>query len=116
MASETQQTVELRRTVRYGRLLIGGAIVGAAIASLVTLLFPIAEGAMYTLGQVTGFMLLIGGVIGLALGGVVALVLTSVAKRNQGTGVVAHAQVTEPDTEADPAVQDTSENSQPTAE
>ncbi|MGO3146278.1 MAG: hypothetical protein ACTIJ6_01225 [Leucobacter sp.] len=113
MASEIQQTVELRRTVRYGRLLIVGAIVGAAIASLVTLLFPIAEGAMYTMGQIAGFMLLIGGIIGLAIGGVIALVLTSVAKRNQGTGVV--SQVTESDIEAAP-VQETPENSQPTAE
>ncbi len=90
MASETQQTVELQRSVRYGRLLIGGAVLGGAIGSLITLFFPIAEGALYTMRQIAGFMLLIGAVVGLAAGGVLSLVLTAVVKRKHGTGVVEH--------------------------
>lgn len=97
MASETQQTVELQRSVRYGRLLIGGAIIGALLATLVTLLSPIPQKAMYTMAQISGFMLLIGGVVGLALGGVVALILTAVAKRRRGTGVLQHVEGTGPE-------------------
>ena len=97
MASETQQTVELQRSVRYGRLLIGGAILGGLVASLVTLFYPIPEGALYTMRQISGFMLLVGGVIGLLVGGAVALVLGAVAKRKRGTGViVSHAVVEDP--------------------
>ena len=88
MSSENVQTVELRRSVRYGRLLIGGAVLGALVASLITIFTPIPDGALYTLGQITGFMLLIGGVIGLAIGGLLALLLTLVARRQHGTGAV----------------------------
>lgn len=88
MSSENVQTVELRRSVRYGRLLIGGAVLGALVTSLITIFTPIPEGALYTLGQITGFMLLIGGVIGLAIGGLLALLLTLVARRQHGTGSV----------------------------
>lgn len=96
MTHETQATVELQRSVRYGRLLIGGAVVGAAIASLGSLFFPVEEGALYSIGQIMGFMLLIGGAIGLALGGVLALILNLSAKRQRGTAVVAIAHESEP--------------------
>lgn len=100
MASETQQTVELQRTVRFGRLLIGGAIAGGLIASLVSFMFPVPEGALYTVGQIAGFMLIIGGAFGLLVGGIVGLVLARIAKRQRGTGViVAHSVVEEPATE-----------------
>ena len=88
MVSEHQQVVELQRSVRYGRLLIGGAVVGGVIGALATTFFPIAEGSLYSLGQIAGFMLLVGAVIGLAVGGILSLGLTLVARRNHGTGVV----------------------------
>ena len=88
MGNEQQQVVELQRSVRYGRLLIGCAVVGALIASLITIFFPVVDGKFYTLGQIAGFMLLVGGVIGLAVGGILSLILTIVARRNRGTGVV----------------------------
>lgn len=88
MVSEHQQVVELQRSVRYGRLLIGGAVVGGLIGALATTFFPIAEGSAYSLGQIAGFMLLVGAVVGLAIGGILSLVLTLVARRNRGTGVV----------------------------
>lgn len=105
MSHETQQVVQLQRSVRYGRLLIGGAVVGGAIGSLITLFFPIAEGALYTMGQIAGFMLLIGAIVGLTLGAVLALILTAVAKRKHGTGVV--EQVIEPEATGQFAAEDT---------
>lgn len=93
MSSETQQSVELQRSVRIGRLLLVGAIAGAIIGALVTLMFKVPEGALYTVGQIAGFMLLIGGAVGLTLGGLLALILTAVAKRKRGTGVLQHTTV-----------------------
>ncbi|KAM9863472.1 hypothetical protein ACI1US_00629 [Leucobacter sp. BZR 635] len=93
MSTETQQTVELQRSVRIGRLLIVGAIVGGIVGALVTTLFPIPEGSLYTMGQIAGFTLLIGGVVGLTLGGVLALILSAVAKRKRGTAVLEHTVV-----------------------
>lgn len=97
MPHETLETVELQRSVRYGRLLVGGAILGAIAASLITLLFPVKEGALYTMGQIVGFMLLVGGIVGLALGGILALVLTLVARRKHGTGVISVVSESEDD-------------------
>lgn len=91
MTNEHQQVVQLQRSVRYGRLLIGGAVVGGLIATLATVLIPIPEGSMYELRQIAGFMLLIGAAVGLALGAALALILTRAAKRGRGTGVVAIA-------------------------
>ena len=93
MAHETLQTVELQRSVRYARILIGGAVLGGLVAALVTLLFPIEEGALYTMGQVVGFMLLVGGIIGLALGAILSLVLTVIARRRRGSGVISVEEV-----------------------
>lgn len=88
MVNEQQQVVELQRSVRYGRLLIVGAIIGGIFGALATTLFPIAEGSFYSLGQIAGFMLLVGAIIGLTIGGILSLVLTLVARRSHGTGVV----------------------------
>lgn len=103
MSSETQQTVELQRSVRIGRILIVGAIVGAVVGALVTTLFPVPGEALYTMGQIAGFMLLIGGVVGLALGGLLALILSAVAKRKRGTAVLEHTTVVGEGLEPDPA-------------
>lgn len=88
MTSHTQQTVELQRSVRFGRLLIVGAILGAAIAGIACQFFPLAEDARYTMGQITGFMIVMGGGLGLVMGGLVALILSAVAKRKHGTGLI----------------------------
>lgn len=90
---ETEQQVVLQRTVRYGRLLIGGAVIGALVGMLLSLLFPVAEDAEYTMGQAVGFMAVIGGAIGLGLGGVLALLLGLIAKRQRGTGIAIQADV-----------------------
>ncbi|UTX53616.1 hypothetical protein [Leucobacter aridicollis] len=93
MSSETQQSVELQRSVRIGRLLIVGAIAGAVVGALVTTLYKVPEGALYSIGQIAGFMLIIGGAVGLTLGGLLALILTAAAKRKRGTAVLEHTVV-----------------------
>ncbi|UOQ61675.1 hypothetical protein MUN76_06875 [Leucobacter rhizosphaerae] len=93
VVEEAEREVTLQRSVRVGRVVIGAAIAGALIAALVSLLFPVEEGAEYTLGQVTGFAMLIGAAIGLGIGGLLVLVLSAVAKRQRGTGVAIQSDV-----------------------
>lgn len=88
-----EREVTIQRSVRYGRILIVGAALGAFLAMLASVLFPIAEDAEYTLGQVVGFMALIGAAIGLALAGVLSLILGAASKRRRGTGVAIQSDV-----------------------
>lgn len=90
---ETTREVTLQRSVRYGRVLTVGAVLGAAVATLLSLVFPIEEGAEYTMGQVVGFMALIGGAIGLGAGGLLALFLGLAARRRRGSGVAIQTDV-----------------------
>lgn len=90
---EVEREVTLQRSVRVGRVVIGTAIAGALVAALISLLFPVEEGAEYTLAQVTGFALLIGAAIGLGVGGLLVMALNSVAKRQRGTGVAVQSDV-----------------------
>lgn len=88
-----QREVTLERSVRVGRIVIGGIIAGAVIAMIACLLFPIEEGAEYTLGQVVGFMALIGAAIGACLGGLFALLLGLAVRRQRGTGIAIQSDV-----------------------
>lgn len=92
VVSETRE-VTLQRSVRYGRVIIGTTVLAAMLAMLGALLFPVTEGADYTLGQAVGFMALIGAAIGLGLGGVLALILGAVARRSRGSGVAIQSDV-----------------------
>lgn len=85
--------VGLQRSVRYGRILIAGAVLGAAIGAISSLFFPVAEGADYELRQVAGLMAVVGGAIGLALGALLALLLGIVARRNRGAAIVVQTDV-----------------------
>jgi hypothetical protein len=87
-----EERVEVVRSVRFGRVIIGGAVVGAVIATALTLSFPVAS-QDYTLGQVTGFMALVGAAIGLALGSVLALILNRAVSNRRGTAVAKHSDV-----------------------
>lgn len=87
-----EQKVRIQRSVRFGRVIIGTAVLGALVATFITLLFPVNE-AEYTLGQVVGFMALVGAAIGLALGAVFALVLNRIAGKQQGTAIAKHDDV-----------------------
>lgn len=91
--TRTEQQVELKRSVRYGRILIVAAIFGAIIAALITLMFPIPPNENYTMGQIVGFMLVVGAVAGLALGAILSLILGRVAKRTSGSGVAIQTDV-----------------------
>lgn len=92
VVSESRE-VTLQRSVRYGRVIIGTTVLAAMLAMLGSLLFPVSEGADYTLGQAVGFMALIGAAIGLGVGGVLALILGAVARRSRGSGVAIQSDV-----------------------
>ena len=89
----TEREVTIQRSVRTGRILIAGIVIGALLAMLVSALFPLAEDAEYTLAQIVGFMALIGGAIGLALAGVLSLILGAVASRRSGRGIAIQSDV-----------------------
>lgn len=90
---EVEREVTLQRSVRYGRVIVGTAVLGVIVAAVACLFFPIEEGAEYTMGQVAGFAALIGGAIGLGVGGLVALVLGLVARRYRGAGIAVQSDV-----------------------
>lgn len=90
---KVEHEVTIVRSVRYGRVIIGFAVAGSMLAMLLSLLTPMGFDADYTLGQIVGFMALIGAVIGLALGCVLAVALGAVAKRRTGTGVAVQTDV-----------------------
>ncbi|MCW2288857.1 hypothetical protein [Leucobacter luti] len=88
-----EREVTLQRSVRYGRVIVGLALLGAVVGMIASAFFPILDDANYTLGQIAGFMALIGGAIGLFLGGVLALILGVIARRTRGRGVAIQSDV-----------------------
>ncbi|MBK0422364.1 hypothetical protein JD292_09790 [Leucobacter sp. CSA2] len=91
--TSVEREVTVVRSVRYGRILIVGAVLGALIAIVASLLFPVLEGAEYTLGEVAGFMALIGAAIGLGLAGLFALILSIGARKRRGSAVAVQSDV-----------------------
>lgn len=89
----TEVPVEIERSVRYSRLMIVGAVIGAIIAVLVTVSQPVAQDALYSIGQIAGFMLIVGAVIGLTAGVVLGLILKRFARKKRGVGVAIQADV-----------------------
>ncbi|MGJ0203110.1 hypothetical protein [Leucobacter sp. gxy201] len=89
----SEQTVELQRSVRYGRVLIGAAVLGALILSLASLVMPLDPESEYSMAQIVGFMALIGAAVGLGVGAILSVVLTAVAKRGHGSGVAIQTDV-----------------------
>lgn len=85
--------VELQRSVRVGRLLIGGAVLGALVGMISSFFFPVAANADYELRQVVGVTLVFGAAIGLALGAVLALILGIAAKRQHGAAMAVQTDV-----------------------
>lgn len=90
--SVVEERVEVVRSVRFGRVIIGTALLGVFVATVLTLSFPVAS-QDYTLGQVVGFMALIGAAVGLALGSGLALVLNRAVSKKRGTAVAKHSDV-----------------------
>lgn len=93
VTTEEQVDVSIQRSVRFGRLLIVGAIVGGILAVIATLLRPVAPESMYEMRQIAGFMLVIGGAIGLLAGALLGLILNLFARRKRGSGVAVHTDV-----------------------
>lgn len=82
--TRTEVEVGLVRSVRIGPIMIISGILGAIVAAVAALFFPVAPDATYTVAQAAGFVALVGAAIGLFLGGVLSLILAQVAKRQSG--------------------------------
>ena len=86
--TDSHQTVEatVRRVPRYGVLMGIGVVVGVIAAGILTWIGSYEESqaldVVYPPGQVFGFLLLWTVPIGLALGGVVGLILERIARRH----------------------------------
>jgi uncharacterized membrane protein YdjX (TVP38/TMEM64 family) len=91
----TSDSVTVRRAPRYGRFITLGALVGAVVALILTFAFsgqpatPELE-LGFDKGQVFGFLLLLCGVIGAALGAVIALLIDRASLRRARSVTVEH--------------------------
>ena len=92
-ARQERVEVQIKRSVRYGRLMIVGAFIGGVVAVMLTLMNPVEESALYEMRQIAGFMLVVGAAIGLLLGGLLALTLNLFARKKLGSGVAVHTDV-----------------------
>ncbi|MEB0004481.1 MULTISPECIES: hypothetical protein [unclassified Cryobacterium] len=81
-----QAAATVRRSPRYLNFMIVGAVLGAVTALILTVGFP--QTAEFGLLQVFGFLLLVGVVVGLALGALVAIVIDRFTVRSVQTIVV----------------------------
>lgn len=73
------ETVQVRRSPRYTNFLLLGALVGAVAALILTLAFP--ENPDFGRLQVFGFLLLVGLAVGVALFGLLAILLDRIVGR-----------------------------------
>ena len=85
--------VELRRSVRYGRIIIGAVAIGIIAGAVISLFFPVVEGANYELGQVAGLMAVVGGAVGLVIGALLSLLLGVIAGRKRGAALAVQTDV-----------------------
>jgi hypothetical protein len=77
------QTVRVRRTPRYARFALVGALVCIAAAFILTYSFP--QGAGYDRNTVFGFMIIVAVTVGVALGCIAALIAERVTSRRAHT-------------------------------
>lgn len=103
----TDDVVTVRRAPRYGRFITLGALVGAVVALILTFAFS-GEPAQPELepgfdkGQVFGFLLLLCGTIGAALGAVAALVIDRASIKRARPVDVVHESTHRIDEESGP--------------
>ncbi|NYE18637.1 potassium transporter Trk [Microbacterium immunditiarum] len=89
----------VRRTPKYPVFLVVGAALGLIVAMILTFTFSGTSeespttGLVYSQGQVFGFLLLICIPVGLALGGITALVLDRVFARRAHAVTVDHERI-----------------------
>jgi uncharacterized membrane protein YdjX (TVP38/TMEM64 family) len=98
----TSDTVTVRRAPRYGTFIALGAVLGAVVALILTFAFsgqPAIEGELieFDKGQVFGFLLLVCGTVGAALGAVVALVIDRTTARRARSVSVEHESTHHPE-------------------
>ncbi len=96
--TERVETASVRRVPKYGVFLLLGAALGIIAALALTFGFDdgtatSASGLEYSVGQVFGFTALGAIPVGMALGGVVALVLDRVNRRHAREVRIAHDRV-----------------------
>lgn len=100
---ESRETVEatVRRVPRYGVFMVIGVVLGIIAAGILTMVggYEPSEtlDVVYPPGQVFGFALLWTVPIGLALGGLVAIVLERIARRHDRVVRVDHERITAED-------------------
>ncbi|WDM44678.1 potassium transporter Trk [Microbacterium luteolum] len=101
--TDTHRTVEatVRRVPRYGVLMGIGVVVGIIAAAILTWSGSFEQSqaldVVYPPGQVFGFLLLWTVPIGLALGGVVGIIMERVARRHDRVVKVDRETVVETD-------------------
>ncbi|PVE96640.1 MULTISPECIES: potassium transporter Trk [unclassified Microbacterium] len=101
--TDSHQTVEatVRRVPRYGVLMGIGVVVGIIAAAILTWSGSFEESqaldVVYPPGQVFGFLLLWTVPIGLALGGVVGIIMERIARRHDRVVTVDRETVVETD-------------------
>lgn len=89
-----ESEVSIRRAPRYPRFLIVGAGLGAALAFILTALYPSDPAIGF--GALFGYFVLFGIPIGLVLGAVAALLLDRRASRLAGTAIAGKLMVRAP--------------------
>ena len=100
---DSPQTVEatVRRVPRFGVFMGIGVVLGIIAAGILTMVGSYeasdALDVVYPPGQVFGFLLLWTVPIGIALGGVVGLVLDRLSRRSERVVRVAHETIIEKD-------------------
>jgi hypothetical protein len=78
---DADEEIVIRRSPRYLNFILLGALLGAIVAFVLTLVFP--ENPDYSRIQVFGFLLLVCGVIGIALLSLVAILLERTVGRRE---------------------------------
>ncbi|KRC47229.1 hypothetical protein ASE16_18045 [Leifsonia sp. Root227] len=79
----TESSVLVRRSPRYFRFMLVGAILFAIVALILTFAFP--ANPTYDRGSVFGFLLAIGVAVGVTIGAVVALLVDRATNRRART-------------------------------
>src|SRR6478735_5531056 len=97
----TPAEVRVRRSPRYFRFMITGAVLFAIIALILTFAFP--ENPTYDRGSVFGFLLAVCATIGVAVGAVVALLVDRATARRARSVQADRIDVRTPEPGSSPA-------------
>ncbi|MDX2377499.1 potassium transporter Trk [Microbacterium sp. LRZ72] len=88
----------VRRVPKYGVFLAFGVVVGVLVAMILTLTWnggapAVADGIVYSQGQVFGFLVLVCATVGVGVAGVVALILDRTGRRHARPVLADHETV-----------------------